>query len=70
MCELGRWSSSARRWISKGGRRRKWKEWILIPLYGRMRLGIPTCLVKLACLPSAVISGAVGLPTSVLMRIP
>ena len=31
---------------------------------------LPTCLVKLAYSPSAVIDGAVGLPTSVLMRIP
>ena len=30
----------------------------------------PTGLVKLAYLPSATINGAVGLPTSVLMRIP
>ena len=30
----------------------------------------PTCLVKLAYSPSAVIDGAVGLPTPVLMRIP
>ena len=31
---------------------------------------LPTCLVKLAYLPSATINGAVGLPTSVLMGIP
>ena len=30
----------------------------------------PTGLIKLAFLPSATINGAVGLPTSVLMRIP
>ena len=43
---------------------------ILIPLYGRLRLRVPTCLIKLACLPSVVVNGTVGLPTSVLMRIP
>ena len=47
------------------------KKWILIPLYmGGRRLCVPTVLVKLAYLPSATINGAVGLPTSVLMRIP
>ena len=46
------------------------KRWILIPLYGRTKLYIPIGLVKLAYLPSAVIDGAVGLPTPVLMRIP
>src|SRR3954466_406303 len=35
-----------------------------------MRLCVPTYLIKLACLPSAVVNGAVGLPTPVLMRIP
>ena len=35
-----------------------------------MKLCIPTGLVKLTYLPSAAINGAVGLPTSVLMRIP
>src|SRR3954471_9733777 len=39
------------------------------PIYGRTRLRVPTSLVKLAYLPSAVINGAVGLPTPVLMRI-
>ena len=46
------------------------KKWILIPLYGRTKLCVPTSLVKLAYLPSAAINGAVGLPTSVLMGIP
>src|SRR3954464_947706 len=35
-----------------------------------MRLCVPTYLIKLTCLSSAVVNGAVGLPTSVLMRIP
>src|SRR3954468_256535 len=35
-----------------------------------MRLCVPTYLIKLTCLPSAVVNGAAGLPTSVLMRIP
>ena len=30
-----------------------------LPLYGRMRLCVPTCLIKLACLPRAVVNGAV-----------
>src|SRR3954469_18875548 len=52
-------------------RKKAWmKRWILIPLYGRTKLCVPTSLVKLAYLPSAVINGAVGLPTPVLMRIP
>src|SRR4051812_19970077 len=52
-------------------RKKAWmKRWILIPLYGRTKLCVPTSLVKLAYLPSAVINGAVGLPTHVLMRIP
>ena len=46
------------------------KKWILIPLYGRTKLCVPTSLVKLAYLPSAVINGTVGLPMPVLMRIP
>ena len=37
-------------------------RWILIPLYGRMKLCVPTGLVKLAYLPSVVINGAVGYP--------
>ena len=49
---------------------RRWKGWILIPLYGWMKLCTPTSLVQLAYLPSAVINGAVGLPMPVLMRIP
>ena len=52
-------------------RKKAWIErLILIPLYGRTKLSVPTCLVKLAYTPSAVIDGAVGLPTPVLMRIP
>ena len=52
-------------------RKKAWmKRWILIPLYGRTKLCVPTILVKLAYPPSAVIDGAVGLPTPVLMRIP
>ena len=39
-------------------------------IYGRMKLCVPTRLVKLAYLPSAAINGVVGLPTSVLMGIP
>ena len=39
-------------------------------IYGRTKLCVPTGLVKLAFLPSTAINGAVGLPTSVLMRIP
>src|SRR3954464_15091234 len=35
-----------------------------------MPLCVPTCLIKLACRSSAAVSGAVGLPTSVLMRNP
>ena len=31
---------------------------------------LPTFLVKLACSPSAIIDGTVGLPVPVLMRIP
>ena len=69
-CGLGRWSSSAQEWISEGGGRRRWKGWILIPLYGRTKLCTPTSLVKLAYLPSAMINGTVGLPTPILMRIP
>ena len=46
------------------------KKWILIPLYGQTKLCVPTSLVKLAYLPSAVINGSVGLLTPVLMRIP
>ncbi len=56
--------------LFKGGRRRKWKEWILIPLYGQTKLCAPTNLIKLAYLPSAAVNGVVGLPTPVLMRIP
>ena len=52
-------------------RKKAWmKRWILIPLYGRTRLCIPTSLVKLAYLPSAIINDPVGLPTPVLMRFP
>ena len=52
-------------------RKKAWvKRWILIPLYGWTQLHVPTNLVKLAYLPSAIINGAVGLPTPVLMRIP
>ena len=52
-------------------RKKAWvKRWILIPLYGWTQLHVPTSLVKLAYLPSAVINSAVGLPTPVLMRIP
>ena len=50
-------------------RKKAWIE-ILIPLYGRTKLSVPTCLVKLAYPPSAAIDGAVGLPTPVFMRIP
>ena len=51
-------------------RKKAWMERrILIPLYGRTQLCVPTILVKLAYLPSAAINGAVGLPTSVLMGI-
>ena len=39
-------------------------------IYGQTKLCVPTGLVKLAFLPSAAINGVVGLPTSVLMRIP
>src|SRR3954464_2350843 len=56
--------------MGKGGRRRRQERWIIIPLYGPMRLCVPTYLIKLACRSSAVVNGAVGLPTSVLMRIP
>ena len=46
--------------MDKQRRNKAWmKRWILIPLYGRMRLCIPTSLVKLACLPSAVVNGVV-----------
>ena len=52
-------------------RKKAWMERrILIPLYGRTKLCVPTSLVKLAYPPSTVIDGAVGLPTPVLMRIP
>ena len=54
----------------KQRRKKAWvKRWILIPLYGRTKLCVPTGLIKLAYLPSVVINGAVGLPTPVLMRI-
>ena len=46
------------------------KRWILIPLYGRTKLYVPTGLVKLAYSPNTVIDGMVGLPIPVLMRIP
>ena len=59
---------------AKMDERRRKKAWmerrILIPLYGRTKLRVPTSLVKLAYLPSDAINGAVGLPTPVLMRIP
>ena len=52
-------------------RKKAWmKRYMLIPLYGRTKLSVPTSLVKLAYPPSVGIDGAVGLPTRVLMRIP
>ena len=39
------------------------------PYMGGQNYEPPTGLIKLAYLPSAAVNGAVGLPTSVLMRI-
>ncbi len=49
-------------WVKKGN------PYLFRKAVKTMRL--PTCLVKLAYPPTAVIDGAVGLPTPVLMRIP
>ena len=48
------------------------KEEETLSLYrdGKSFLRLPTCLVEPAHLPLAAISGAVGLPIPVLMRIP
>ena len=61
--------------VRKNGFARRKKAWVkkvnpcpFIRAEETMRL--PTCLVNLAYSPSAVIDGAVGLPTPVLMRIP
>ena len=46
------------------------KGGFLSPYMGGQNYEPPTGLIKLAYLPSAAVNGAVGLPTSVLMRIP
>ena len=46
------------------------KGGFLSPYMGSQNYEPPTGLIKLAYLPSAVVNGAVGLPTPVLMRIP
>ena len=49
-------------WVEKGK---------ILSLYkGGLNYAPPTSLVKLAYPPSDVIDGAIGLPTSILMRIP
>ena len=54
----------------QGGRRRGKKKVNPYPFISGRKLRAPTSLVKLAYPPGAVIDGAVGLPTSVLMGIP
>ena len=54
----------------QGGRRRGQKKVKPCPFIRAAETMRPTSLVKLAYPPSAIINGAVGLPTPVLMRIP
>ena len=69
-CELGRWSSSAREWMSREEEGVGKEEESLSLYKGGRNCAPPHLRGKLAYSPSAVINGAVGLPTPVLMRIP
>ena len=69
-CELGRWSSSAQEWMGREEEGVGEKEESLSFYKGGRNYAPPHLPGKLAYSPSAVIDGAVGLPTPVLMRIP
>ena len=69
-CELGRWSSSAQEWMSKEEEGVGEKGESLSLYKGGRNCAPPHLPGKPAYSPSAVIDGTVGLPTSVLMRIP
>ena len=69
-CELGRWSSSAREWMGREEEGVGEKEESLSLYKGGRSYAPPHLPGKLAYSPSAIIEGAVGLPTPVLMRIP
>ena len=69
-CELGRWSSSAREWMGREEEGVGEKEESLSLYMGGKNCAPPHLPDKLTYSPSAVINGAVGLPTPVLMRIP
>ena len=68
-CELGCWSSSARECMGKEEEGAGEKEESLSLYKGGRSYAPPHLPGKLAYSPSTVIDGAVGLPTSVLMRI-
>ena len=60
--------------VGKSGQGRK-KAWVKMrksyPFIEATKLvRLPTCLLGIACFPSATIDGMVGLPIPVLMRIP
>ena len=68
-CELGRWSSSAQEWMGREEEGVGEKEESLSLYKGGGNCAPPHLPGKLACSPSTVINGTVGLPTPVLMRI-